>query len=268
MNRYPLVTRLLPALAATLLAACSEAPSFDRVGAAAALAKTIADEQDHVTVAELADWLIKDQRDFAVLDIREQADFAAGHIEGARHVPLAGLMADAVLASLPVEQKVVVYSNGTAHAAQAALLLRLVGREAYALLGGHNHWQAYLGDPAVAGSAHMDPVQRAQYQAVACRFAGDYVAAAGLVPEVPAVAAAVAPPPAPAAPPADPLGLGLGLGLGTPAVQQAAPASPPSAGDPLGLGLGLGLGSDAVKAGQPAAPAHPAPTRLLIKAEC
>ena len=246
------------ALLAIVLAACSEAPTFDRTGAAAALAKTIAAEEDHVSVPELADWLIKDQRDFILLDIRDTEDFDAGHIEGARNMPLAGLMSEASLAALPSGQKVVVYSNGTGHAAQAALLLRLVERDGYALLGGYNYWQAYLHDPEAAGAAEMDPRQRAAYQAVACRFAGDYVAAAGLIPEGSVVSA---PAPAPAAAP-DPLGLGLGLGLGTPAVQPPAPASP--AADPLGLGLGLGLGSDEVKDTEE----KPSRGKLLIKAEC
>lgn len=249
----------IPLVAALFLAGCSEAPSFDRTSAAAALAKTIAAEEDHVSVPELADWLIKDQRDFVLVDVREQADFDAGHIEGAVHLPLAGLMSDSSLGRLPPGQKVVVYSNGTGHAAQAALLLRLVERDGYALLGGYNYWQAYLHNPEEAGVAEMDPQQRAAYQAVACRFAGDYVAASGLIPEGPTAPAA--PPTAATAP--DPLGLGLGLGLGTPAVQPAATSSQPAA-DPLGLGLGLGLGSDEVKGTQE----KPTRGRLLIKAEC
>ncbi len=263
MNRHLSITLLLPAAACALLLGCSEPPQFDRVGAAAALAKTVADEQDHVTVAELSDWIIKDRRDFTLLDIRDRADFDAGHIEGARNVPLAGLMSDGALDALPVGRKVVVYSNGTAHAAQAALLLRLVERDGYALLGGYNHWQVYLNDPQAAGAAEMDPAQRAEYQAVACRFEGEYVAAAGLAPRVatqPATAAAAARPPSGGG---DPLGLGLGLGLGTPEVQPA--AAPPA--DPLGLGLGLGLGSDEVRSAQPPAP-KPSTGRLLIKAEC
>ena len=173
MNRRLSIPLILPAVAWTLLAGCSEPPQFDRIGAAAALAKTVADEQDHVTVAELSDWIIKDRRDFTLLDIRDKTDFDAGHIEGARHVPLAGLMSEASVDALPVGRKVVVYSNGTAHAAQATLLLRLIERDAYALLGGYNHWQAYLNDPQAAGAAEMDPARRARYQAVARDYPGD-----------------------------------------------------------------------------------------------
>lgn len=243
-------------LAGMLASGCSEPPAFDRKGAADALAKVIANEEDHVSVPELADWLIKDQRDFVLVDIRVGDDFAAGHIEGAINLPLAGLMSQASLERLPAAQKIVVYSNGTGHAAQAALLLRLVERDGYALLGGYNYWQAYLNDPEAAGVAEMDPKERAAYEAVACRFAGDYAAAAGLVPETSTAPSAQAPAP-------DPLGLGLGLGLGTPAVQPSTPAAQPAA-DPLGLGLGLGLGSDEVKDSQE----KPSRGKLLIKAEC
>jgi rhodanese-related sulfurtransferase len=269
MNPHSLVARALAVTGVLMIAAgCSEPPQVDRQGMAAALAKTVAAEQDHVTAEELADWLIKDQRDYELVDIRERVEFDTGHIQGARHIPLAGLLADAALATLPTARKVVVYSNGTAHAAQAAILLRLVDREAYALLGGYNYWQAYLNDPASAGVAQMDPVQRAAYQAVACYFEGDYVAAAGLAPKLPPAAAATAATPPPAA---DPLGLGFGLGLGSDAARAGAPSAPAAApaADPLGLGLGLGLGSDAVKSALPKPPASPTPARkLLIKAEC
>lgn len=259
MKRAGLVL-VLSAVLAVAVTGCSDPSEFDRTGTAAELAKTIAIGADHVTAAELSDWIIKDRRDYELLDIREREDFDAGHIEGARNVPLAGLMSETSLAALPQGRRIIVYSNGTGHAAQAALLLRLVERDGYALLGGYNYWQAYLHDPEAAGVAEMDPKARAAYQAVACRFAGDYVAAAGLTPETPAAPRS---PSATTAPAADPLGLGLGLGLGTPDVQQStAPAQP--AADPLGLGLGLGLGSDEVKESQP----KPTRGRLLIKAEC
>jgi len=258
-------------LIAGLSAGCAEQSQVDMQGRAAALAKTIAEERDHVTVAQLSDWIIKDQRDYELLDIRDKADFDADHIAHARHVPLAALMSDAALAALPPGRKVVLYSNGTAHAAQAVVLLRLVDRDAYALLGGFNHWQAYLNDPATAGVAEMDPAQRAQYQAVACFFEGDYVADAGLAaPGAPVQAhpedAAVSAP--------DPLGLGLGLGLGTDAVKDAGQGArsemPSPSADPLGLGLDLGLGGEAAgslqQRGQPKPAGNAA--KLLIKAEC
>ena len=261
------LTMCFPAL---LLAGCMQDPHVDKLGTAAALAQTIAAEQDHVTVPELSDWIIKDQRDYELVDIRDQADFEDNHIEGARHIPLAALMSDAALVAMPVGRKVVVYSNGTAHAAQAALLLRLVDRDAYALLGGFNYWQAYLKDAQSAGVAEMDPVKRAQYQAISCFFEGDYVADAGLLPKA---AVAGAQPREAVAEASDPLGLGLGLGSEEVRAMglEERPAQPPAANDdPLGLGLGLGLGGEAAKELQKEgpAPAQGTARKLLIKAEC
>lgn len=261
---------LTTVIVAGLLAGWIQGPQVDRVGMASALAKTIAAEQDHVTVAELSDWVIKDQRDYELVDIRDIADYDAGHIQAARHIPLAALMSDEALAALPRARKIVVYSNGTAHAAQAALLLRLVDRDAYALLGGFNYWQAYLKNPDSAGVAQMDPVERAEYQAVSCFFEGDYLAAAGLLPK-----GAGVPMQADKAPQVDADPLGLGLGLGSEEVQEMglqgkSEASPAVSADPLGLGLGLGLGGEAAESlRKEAAPKPKVPTGgLLIKAEC
>lgn len=259
---------LLVILITVALAGCTGDDRSDISSTAETMARLVAEGNDHITAQELADWLIKERGDFELVDIREDDDFNAGHIEGARHIPLATLFSEQSLASLPAARKIVVYSNGSAHAAQAGLLLRLTGREALALLGGYNFWQAYLHDPAKAGVAEMDAAEHARYQAVACHFAGDYVADAGLLPasSAPAVEAATAD----TAVPAD--ALGLGLGLGTDQVQamelpKTAPAPESSPADELGLGLGLG--SDAVKSiGKPEQPAPGAAKRLLIKAEC
>ena len=263
---------LVTAITVLNLSACTDDTQTELSTRAAALARMVAAGDDHVTVQELSDWLIKDRRDFELVDIRDIEEFDAGHIEGARHIPLASLLAEQSLNSLPAARTIVVYSNASAHAAQAALLLRLAGREALALLGGFNYWHAYLNDPEKAGVAEMDAAQRAHYRAVACYFAGDYVAAAGLLPK----GGKATPPTDPGAPQQQDNSdaLGLGLGLGSDKVQQlelpsAAPGAASQQADPLGLGLGLGLGSDEVKAATQPKKTEPGKTRkLLIRAEC
>ena len=161
-----------------------------------------------------------------------------------------------------------VYSNGSAHAAQAALLLRMTGRNALALLGGFNYWQAYLHDPASAGVAEMDPAERARYQATACYFTGGYVADAGLPP---AAATAADIEEQADGGTADALGLGLGLGSGQVQSMERQDAAPAVAEPPAAdaLGLGLGLGNDAVRSiGETEQPQPGATQRLLIKGEC
>lgn len=261
---------LVMTLAVLGVSACTGDAQTDLSTRAASLARMVAAGDDHVTVQELSDWLIKDRRDFELVDIRETQEFDVAHIEGARHIPLAALLSEQALSSLPVGRTIVVYSNGSAHAAQAALLLRLAGREALALLGGYNYWHAYLNDPEKAGVAEMDAAQRAQYQAVACYFAGDYVATAGLLPKGGEVAPATTSSAEQQRDNTD--ALGLGLGLGSDQVQQlelptATPGPATEQADPLGLGLGLG--SDEVKAITPPKKTEPDTTRkLLIHAEC
>lgn len=251
-----------------LLLGCQEEPRVDRQGLAGSLARVIAEERDHLTAEQLSDWIIRDQRDYELVDIRDKAEYDKERIRGARHIPLSTLMSDDSLASLPVGRKVVIYSNGTAHAAQAALLLRLVERDAYALLGGFNYWQAYTKDPQSAGVAEMDPAKQAQYRAVSCYFEGEYLAEAGLLPKG---AATPVRPPVQVEQPADPLGLGLGLGsdevrgMGLDA-GTTAPAE--QSEDPLGLGLGLGgEAAEALRQDKAAKPPGNA-RKLLIKAEC
>lgn len=255
-------------LVTVVLSGCSDSGHGTADSTAAALAKLVAEGNDHVTARELADWLIKDRRDFELVDIRETADFDAGHIERARHIPLAGLFSEASLASLPAARRIVVYSNGSAHAAQAALLLRLTGRDALALLGGFNYWQAYLHDPEKAGVAEMDPAERARYEATACYFTGGYIADTGLPPGGSTAAGSSGEQAADGAAEA----LGLGLGLGTDQVQsmqqpETAPGAEPSPAD--ALGLGLGLGNEAVRSiGEPEKPQSGTTQRLLIRGEC
>lgn len=254
-------------LTTLLLYGCSAGTSSNNSSIAASLAQRIASGEDHITAAELADRLIKDQRDFELIDIRNEEDFSSGHIRGARHITLARLIAADSLASLPAGRTVVLYSNGSAHAAQAALLLHLTGRNALALLGGYNYWQTYLHDPEKAGIAEMDAAERQRYQAVSCYFAGNYVADAGLPPAGTMQAEAPAPV---TEQETDPLGLGLGLGstqVQEMDLQDSTPA--PAEADPLGLGLGLGLGEEADKSdSESTAPPQGNTQRLLIKAEC
>jgi rhodanese-related sulfurtransferase len=81
-------------------------------------------------------------RDKAVLiDVREPAEFAAGHVAGARNVPLAGLESSKHLPSNKALPLVVVCATG-ARSARAAAQLRKAGHaQARSLAGGTNAWR-------------------------------------------------------------------------------------------------------------------------------
>jgi rhodanese-related sulfurtransferase len=87
--------------------------------------------------------------ELVVLDVRPAEEFAAGHIPGARSIPVAEL--DQRLDELPVDAEVVAYCRGTycVMSHDAVRLLRARGREARVLSEGMLEWRA-AGEPVSA----------------------------------------------------------------------------------------------------------------------
>lgn len=81
-----------------------------------------------------------------VLDVREEAEWRHGHIDGATHIPLADLPAR--LSGLPDEQTLVVCRIG-GRSARAVAYLRRQGHDAVNLDGGMVDWEA-AGRPMVS----------------------------------------------------------------------------------------------------------------------
>ncbi len=138
------------------------------------VARAIIHGQDHVSVEELADWLIKGRQDFVLVDIRPQSDYENGHIESAVNLPLTYLVEPGALNDLPSDRLPVLYSNGTRKSAQAIVLLRLAGIEASTLLGGYNAWEGRVLYPELTASTDDEILEARKRQAIACYFAGNY----------------------------------------------------------------------------------------------
>jgi rhodanese-related sulfurtransferase len=83
-----------------------------------------------------------DRRDAGALflDVREDFEWDAGHIEGARHVPL-GTLGQAVDA-LPKDRPIVVLCKVGGRSAQATAYLQQQGFDAVNLAGGMFAWEA------------------------------------------------------------------------------------------------------------------------------
>lgn len=82
-----------------------------------------------------------------LLDVREDAEWRAGHVPGARHIPLSRLHARA--AALPPQRTVVTICRSGHRSAGAAALLAREGVEVVNLAGGMRAW-ARAGLPVVA----------------------------------------------------------------------------------------------------------------------
>src|SRR2546423_2642484 len=79
--------------------------------------------------------------DIVLVDVRPSEEFEAGHIEGARSIPLEEL--EGRLAELPADREVVAYCRGPlcAFAPEAVRLLRADGRDARRLEEGWPEWR-------------------------------------------------------------------------------------------------------------------------------
>jgi DNA-binding transcriptional ArsR family regulator len=106
-------------------------------------------ELETMTRAELQRRL--HDRDVIVLYVRPAPDFAAGHIRGARNVPISDLQQR--LRQIPANTQVVAYCRGPycAYADDAVRLLRRRGREALRLEDGFPEW-ARAGLPVEAAT--------------------------------------------------------------------------------------------------------------------
>jgi rhodanese-related sulfurtransferase/DNA-binding MarR family transcriptional regulator len=88
--------------------------------------------------------------DVVLVDVRPEAEYAAGHIEGARSIPIDEL--ERRLAELPPGREVVAYCRGPfcAYAHEAVRRLHSAGREARRLREGWPEWRLTTADRSAA----------------------------------------------------------------------------------------------------------------------
>jgi rhodanese-related sulfurtransferase len=126
------------------------------------LATIVAGKVDHVTVEELADWIIRDASDYRLVDVRTPEEFAAYHIPTAENVPLADLPD----AGLGRDEKIVLYSEGGIHSAQAWMLMRAERYPGvYILSGGLDAWKDEVLYPVA--TADSTPTARVEFERAA-----------------------------------------------------------------------------------------------------
>ncbi|WP_327300005.1 rhodanese-like domain-containing protein [Streptomyces goshikiensis] len=80
--------------------------------------------------------------DAVLLDVREQAEWNAGHAPGAVHIPLSRLVTGTALPSVPAGRPLVVICRSGHRSQQAVKLLAGRGAAAVDVRGGMNAWAA------------------------------------------------------------------------------------------------------------------------------
>ena len=154
------------------IAACSS--SDESQASLTAVALAAAQQDDRETVEELASWLIEGRGDFKLIDVRTPKDFESGSIADAENIPIAQIVSQEVLARLPTDRMVIVYSNGSENAAKAAVLLRLSGLDAHLLAGGYNAWHTRILNPDIsADELDGESLQVSAQRAYSCYFVGE-----------------------------------------------------------------------------------------------
>jgi len=122
------------------------------------LSLAMAPDAGQVSVSTLADWIIQGKSDFRVVDLRPEAAYAEYHIPPAENIALAELGES----SLQHNEKVVLYAEDGARAAQAWMLLKAKGyKGAYLLRGGLEAWKDSILFPKTPANA--TPAQLAQF---------------------------------------------------------------------------------------------------------
>ena len=163
------------------------------------LAQVVQTEVDHVSVDELAGWIVTGRADYRLIDLRDPRAFAEYHVPTAENVPVTELGPE----RLGRQEKLVLYSDGGIHAAQAWMLLRARGyNSVYTVRGGLEEWKDQVLFPTLAAEA--TPAERAAFErrVQLARFfggtprQGGAASAAAEPMPLPSAPVVVAPPPA------------------------------------------------------------------------
>jgi rhodanese-related sulfurtransferase len=134
------------------------------------LALMVETQVDHVSAEELADWIIQVKADYRLIDLRTDKEFSEYAIPTAENFPMPELLNS----NLQRNEKIVLYSEGGIHSAQAWFLLKARGfKSVYMLFGGLEEWKDKILFPAIPENATAE--QRINFErtkAVSLYFGG------------------------------------------------------------------------------------------------
>ncbi len=126
-------------------------------------------EVDHVNVEDLADWIIQTKVDFRLIDLRTEKEFSEYHIPNSENINLTALEK----AEIPKNEKIVLYSEGGIHSAQAWMLLKAKGyKGVYILFGGLEDWKDQILFPKLSETATPEQIAKFEKTKEVSKFFG------------------------------------------------------------------------------------------------
>lgn len=142
--------------------------------------------EDHVSALELAQWIRDRKPDLRVIDVRGPEEFAAYSIPTAENIPLERLPR----ASLRVDETIVLYSEGGAHAGQAWVLLKALGHANVLFIsGGMVDWHHDVMAPVLPENANDEEKRAFEAVAELSRYFGGEPQIGSPLPTEPAIEA-------------------------------------------------------------------------------
>ncbi|MDI6767282.1 MAG: rhodanese-like domain-containing protein [Bacteroidota bacterium] len=145
------------------------------------LAMIVETEVDHVSVEKLADWIIQGKADFRLIDLRTEKKFSEYHIPTAENVTITGLSEHPLYRN----EKIILYSEGGIHSAQAWMLLKAHGyKGVYMLTGGLDEWTDKILFPKLAQNATPDQIAIFEKMKEVSKFFGGSPQVGGTAEEV------------------------------------------------------------------------------------
>lgn len=133
------------------------------------LSYMVQNEVDHVNVDDLADWIIKGKSDYRLVDIRSEKEFGNYNIPGSENIPISGLLDG----NLSRNEKIILYSEGGIHSAQAWFLLKAKEfKNVYILRGGLDEWNDLVLFPKLSANATEQEKARFEILSAISRYFG------------------------------------------------------------------------------------------------
>lgn len=133
------------------------------------LSLIVQNEADHVIVDEIADWIIKSRVDFRLIDIRTEKEYNEYNIPVSENIPITKLF-DGKIAR---NEKIILYSEGGIHSAQAWFLLKAKDyKNVYMLKGGMDEWNDKILYPKLGANATDNEKAKFEIASAISRYFG------------------------------------------------------------------------------------------------